>query len=140
MTVVTESLELETRGEVELVDITGKVQSIVDRSGLSAGIACVFNPGSTGSVTTIEYEPGLVKDMPAALERLFPRGIRYHHEDTWHDGNGHSHVRASFLGPGMSVPFVGGRLTLRTWQQIVFLELDAKPRRHRSLVVQLVGE
>jgi secondary thiamine-phosphate synthase enzyme len=140
MAVVTDSVELETGGEVELVDITGEVQSAVDRSGMTSGIACVFNPGSTGSVTTVEYEPGLVRDIPDALERLFPRGIKYYHEETWHDGNGHSHVRASFLGPGMSVPFVGGRLALGTWQQIVFLELDAKPRRHRRLVVQLVGE
>ena len=139
MTVVTERIELETPGEVQVVDVTDRVQAAVASSGLGSGIACVFNPGSTGALTTIEYEPGLVADLPAALERLFPRDIRYRHEDTWHDGNGHSHVRASMMGPGLAVPFVDGSLTLGTWQQIVFLELDNKPHR-RSLVVQMVGE
>jgi secondary thiamine-phosphate synthase enzyme len=139
MTVKTEIIELDTPGEVQVVDVTDRVQSMVAGSGLTSGIVCVFNPGSTGAVTTIEYEPGLVKDVPEALERLFPKGIRYHHDDTWHDGNGHSHVRAAMMGPGLSVPFVGGRLTLGTWQQIVFVELDNKPH-HRRLVVQLLGE
>lgn len=136
---MTETIELDTPGEVETVDITGRVQEVIGRSGLASGIACVFNPGSTGAITTIEYEPGLVQDVPEALERLFPKGIRYHHDDTWHDGNGHSHVRASVLGPGIAVPFIEGRLTLGTWQQVVFIELDNKPH-HRRLVVQLVGE
>jgi secondary thiamine-phosphate synthase enzyme len=139
MAVVTETIELDTPGEVQLVDITGDVQSAVTASGLSAGMVCVFNPGSTGAITTIEHEPGLLKDIPEALERLFPRGITYHHDQTWHDGNGHSHVRAAVLGPGLTVPFVGGRLTLGTWQQIVHIELDNKPH-HRRLVVQMVGE
>ena len=139
MTVITDSIEMRTDGEVQLVDVTPQVQASLARSGLSDGIMCVFNPGSTGSLTTIEYEPGLVKDMPKALERLFPEGITYHHDETWHDGNGHSHVRASMLGPGLTVPFTKGRLTLGTWQQIVFIELDNKPH-HRSLVVQMVGE
>jgi secondary thiamine-phosphate synthase enzyme len=99
----------------------------------------VFNPGSTGAITTIEYEPGLVADLPAALERLFPKGMEYRHDETWHDGNGHSHVRASMMGPGLTVPIVDGRLTLGTWQQIVFVELDNKPH-HRRIVVQMVGD
>ncbi len=139
MAVVTETIELDTDGEVELVDITDKVHETVTRSGLASGIACVFNPGSTGAITTIEFEPGLLRDIPGALERLFPKGITYHHDETWHDGNGHSHVRAAVLGPGLAVPFVAGQLTLGTWQQIVFVELDNKAR-HRRLVVQLVGE
>ena len=139
MTVVTDTIELDTGGEVELVDITDRVHDAVSRSGLTSGIACVFNPGATGAVTTIEYEPGLLRDIPKALERLFPKGITYHHDETWHDGNGHSHVRAAVLGPGMTVPFVDGRLTLGTWQQIVLVELDNKAR-HRHLVVQMVGE
>lgn len=139
MTVLTESIEVATDGEVEIVDVTAQVQERVSKSGLRSGIACVFNPGSTGAVTTVEHEPGLLRDLPEALERLFPRGIRYHHDDTWHDGNGHSHVRAAVLGPGLTVPFVDGRLTLGTWQQIVLVELDNKARRRR-LVVQLVGE
>jgi len=139
MAVVTERVELRTQGEVQVVDVTDRVRSAVRASGLRDGIACVFNPGSTGAVTTIEYEPGLEADLPAALERLFPRGIPYRHDETWHDGNGHSHVRASMMGPGISVPFVDGTLTLGTWQQIVFVELDNKAHR-RSLVVQMVGE
>ena len=139
MTVVTERIELRTPGEVQVVDVTDEVRSAVAGSGLRSGIACVFNPGSTGALTTIEYEPGLVQDLPAALERLYPKGIVYKHDETWHDGNGHSHVRASMIGPGLSVPFVDGRLTLGTWQQIVFVELDTKPH-DRSLVVQMVGE
>ena len=139
MGVVTETIELDTKGEVQLQDITGEVQSAVSRSGLVGGIACIFNVGSTGVVTTIEFEPGLMEDVPRARERLFPQGIPYQHDQTWHDGNGHSHVRASVLGPDLTVPFVGGKLTLGTWQQIVLVELENKPH-HRRLVVQLVGE
>ncbi len=139
MAVVTKRIELSTPGEVQIVDVTDLVQAVVDSSGLRSGIACVFNPGSTGALTTIEYEPGLVDDLPAALERLFPKDIPYRHHEMWNDGNGHSHVRASMIGPGLSVPFVEGGLSLGTWQQIVFVELDNKPH-HRSLVVQLVGE
>ncbi len=139
MSVVTEIIELDTPGEVQVVDVTNRVQGALTAAGLRSGIACIFNPGSTGALTTIEYEPGLVADLPAALERLFPRGITYRHDETWHDGNGHSHIRASMIGPGLTVPFVDGRLTLGTWQQIVFVELDNKPH-HRRLVVQMVGD
>ena len=139
MVVVADSIDMRTEGEVEMVDVTAQVQAAVSRSGLASGIVCIFNPGSTGALTTIEYEPGLERDMPEALERLFPKGIRYHHDDTWHDGNGHSPVRASMIGPSLAVPFNGGRLTLGTWQQIVFLELDNKAH-HRALVLQMVGE
>jgi secondary thiamine-phosphate synthase enzyme len=128
-----------TEGEVEVLDLTRQLQGVVSGSGLRDGIACIFNPGSTGALTTIEHEPGLLRDLPEALERLFPRGMTYHHDETWHDGNGHSHVRASMIGPGLTVPFVEGRLTLGTWQQIVLVELDNKARR-RSIVVQMVGE
>jgi secondary thiamine-phosphate synthase enzyme len=136
---VTERLEMRTSGEVEVVDVTDRVQSAVSGSGLTSGIACVFNPGSTGALTTIEYEPGLVRDLPDALERLFSKGIVYKHDETWHDGNGHSHIRASMIGPSITVPFVDGRLTLGTWQQIIFVELDNKPH-NRSLVVQMIGD
>ena len=99
----------------------------------------MFVPGATGAVTTIEYEPGLLQDMPDALDRLFPRDIPYQHQLRWHDGNGHSHVRASFIGPSVTVPFKGNKLILGTWQQIVFLELDNSARRRR-VIVQIVGE
>lgn len=134
-----EEINLSTAGEVDIIDITGMVQSVVDRSGMKNGLALVFVIGSTGAVTTIEYEPGLKKDLPAALERLFPKNINYEHEKTWHDGNGHSHIRASFLKPDLCVPIVGGNLILGTWQQIVFLELDVR-RRHRRIAVQIVGD
>jgi secondary thiamine-phosphate synthase enzyme len=99
----------------------------------------VFIPGDTGAVTTIEYEPGLLQDLPDAMDRLFPRNIRYQHQERWHDGNGHSHVRASFLGPSLNVPFKNKKLILGTWQQIVFLELDNSARQ-RKVIVQMVGD
>ncbi len=134
-----EEINLSTSGEVDIIDITPMVQSVVDRSGIHNGIALVFAIGSTAAITTIEYEPGLKKDLPAALERLFPRGINYEHEKTWHDGNGHSHIRASFLKPDLSVPIVDGNLVLGTWQQIVFVELDVR-RRNRRVAVQVMGD
>jgi secondary thiamine-phosphate synthase enzyme len=134
-----EEININTKHEGDIVDITQMVQKIVKKSGLKNGIACVFVPGATGALTTIEYEPGLLKDLPDALERLFPKDITYEHELRWHDGNGHSHVRASFLGPSITVPFNNQSLILGTWQQIVFLELDIHARR-RSIIVQLVGD
>ena len=139
MTTVTDEINFETSHEGDIIDITGSVQKAVKKSKLSHGIACVFVPGATGAITTIEYEPGLLADLPDALERLFPRGITYQHELRWHDGNGHSHVRASFLGPSITVPFREKMLVLGTWQQIVFLELDNSARR-RKVIVQMVGD
>jgi secondary thiamine-phosphate synthase enzyme len=134
-----EEINLSTAGEVDIIDITPMVQAIVDRSGIRNGIALVFAIGSTAAITTIEYEPGLKKDLPMALERLFPKGIPYEHEKTWHDGNGHSHIRASFLKPDLTVPVVNGQLILGTWQQIVFVELDVR-RRTRRIAVQVMGD
>lgn len=139
MTVFTKRIQLPTEAENDLLDITGEVQQAVEESGLGAGVATVFVPGSTAAVTTIEFEPGLAKDFPAMLERVAPRDIDYEHQKAWHDGNGRSHVKASLVGPSLSVPFEGGVLTLGTWQQIVLVELDVKPR-HRKLVVQVMGE
>jgi secondary thiamine-phosphate synthase enzyme len=124
MSVVTKELNLSTNGEVEIVDITEEVN--------------IFVPGSTGAVTTIEYESGLLKDLPDALERLFPKGIEYEHQKRWHDGNGHSHIRASFLGPSLNVPFRNGKMMLGTWQQVIFVELDNK-RRSRRIILQILG-
>ncbi|MCE7958263.1 MAG: YjbQ family protein [Acidobacteria bacterium ACB2] len=137
--VVTDRIRLETRGEGEVRDVTGAVQEVVTRHGFTEGSALVFVPGSTAAVTTIEYEDGLLDDFPALFERIAPRGIRYGHEERWHDGNGHSHVRASLLGPSLAVPFSAGRLLLGTWQQVVLVDFDNRPRR-RELVVQLSGE
>lgn len=139
MSVVTEHLSLRSKGEADIIDITDEVAKAVRTTGLRKGIITIFVPGSTGAVTTIEYEPGLTKDFPAMLGRVAPRGIPYEHEKRWHDGNGHSHVRASFIGPSLTVPFRDGQLTLGTWQQVVFVELDIHPRS-RELVLQIVGE
>jgi len=139
MKVVTKNLKLHTRGELDMLDITPIVEEAVAEADLSNGLATVFVAGSTGAVTTIEYESGLLKDFPAMLERIAPKGISYEHERRWHDGNGHSHVRASLLGPSLTIPVVNHRLTLGTWQQLVFVELDIHARS-RELVLQLIGE
>lgn len=140
LNVVTQKFEVSTGTEGEVVDITGRVETAVAGSGLSSGVATVFVAGSTAAVTTIEYEPGLVKDFPAMLERAAPRkGVEYEHQKRWHDGNGHSHVKASLVGPSLSIPFVSGRLILGEWQQVVLLELDVRPRTRR-VVVQVMGE
>ncbi len=132
-------LTLSRTVEGDVLDITGEVEGLVSRSGIEEGMVLVFVPGSTATITTIEYEPGLVEDIGAAMERLAPRNARYGHEERWHDGNGHSHVRSSIMGPGIVVPIGEGKLTIGTWQQIVFMELDNKPR-NRKLVVKIMGE
>lgn len=131
-------LHLSTGGGVELHDVTAEVSGIVARSGMREGLAVVHVPGSTGAMTTIEHEPGLREDLGRVLESLIPSGGHYAHDARWGDGNGHSHVRASLIGPSISVPVQQGRLVLGTWQQMVFVELDNRPRQ-RALVVQLVG-
>ncbi len=132
-------IKLQTDANDDIVDITGRVQEIVTASKISDGLACVFVAGSTAAVTTIEYEPGLVMDMHEAMDRLFSKDEEYEHHNRWGDGNGHSHVRASFVGPSLTVPVEDGRLILGTWQQIVFLELDVRPRA-REIVVKVIGE
>lgn len=122
-----------------MIDITLAVEEAVTKSGLNTGICTVFCTGSTGSITTIEYENGLLKDFPVAMERIAPTDAVYEHHLRWRDGNGHSHVRASILGPSLTVPFVNGRLTLGTWQQITFIDFDNKPR-NRRLEVVIIGE
>ncbi|RLE14650.1 YjbQ family protein [Candidatus Aerophobetes bacterium] len=139
MGVYTGKIILEDRGGYEVFNITEKVKAEVEKSGLKKGIVNIFVPGATGALTTIEYEPGLIQDLKELLDRYIPPGRNYHHEKRWHDGNGHSHLRASLVGPSISIPFVNKTLTLGTWQQIIFLEFDNKPHR-RELVVQVVGE
>jgi secondary thiamine-phosphate synthase enzyme len=123
----------------DIIDITKKVNAAVEESRLQAGIVVVFVPGSTGAVTTIEHEPGLLHDINAALERIAPERMEYAHDQRWGDGNGHSHVRASLIGPSLTVPFLGGQLILGIWQQIIFLELDNRPRE-RIITLQILGE
>ncbi|HXK11810.1 MAG TPA: secondary thiamine-phosphate synthase enzyme YjbQ [Vicinamibacteria bacterium] len=139
MALVTDTVAVATRGDSHMLDLTPRVQELVRRHRFREGQALVFVSGSTAGLTTVEFEPGLQKDLPAAFERLAPRGIRYAHEETWHDDNGHSHVRASLLGPSLTVPFKDGRLLLGTWQQVVLLDFDTRPRQ-REVVVQLAGE
>lgn len=139
MTVISKEIHLDSRGELDIIDISNVVQKAVYESGLENGIVTIFVPGSTGALTTIEYESGLLKDLPRILERVAPRDIPYEHEKRWHDGNGHSHVRASMIGPSLTVPFTNRKLTLGTWQQIIFLELDVRPRS-RNLILQIIGE
>ena len=139
MNVVTKQLSIHTKREGDISDITGEVSEAVVGTRLKNGIVTIFVPGSTGALTTIEYEPGLLNDLPDMLERIAPKNLEYEHEKTWHNGNGHSHVRASLIGPSLTVPFVNGRLTLGTWQQIIFMELDVRSRV-RNLVIQIIGE
>lgn len=133
-----DEIALDTRREGEMHDITAEVARIVRASGIQTGTAHVFNVGSTASIGTIEFEPGLVHDLPHELGRLFPPGTHYGHEKAWHDGNGHSHLQATLLGPDLTVPVRGGALVLGTWQQIFHLECDIKPRR-RTVVVTVTG-
>ncbi|MEA3489078.1 MAG: secondary thiamine-phosphate synthase enzyme YjbQ [Candidatus Omnitrophota bacterium] len=137
--ITTEYISLSSRGNTDVIDITPDCQAIVEASGTKNGIISVFNPGSTGGLTTIEYEPNLVKDLRNALEVIAPSDKTYEHSKTWHDDNGSSHIRSSLMGPSISVPFIEGELSLGTWQQIVFCDFDTRPRSRR-LVVQVIGE
>ncbi|MEN8148643.1 MAG: secondary thiamine-phosphate synthase enzyme YjbQ [Planctomycetota bacterium] len=134
-----DEITLDTRGHGEMHDITGEVAAIVRTSGVAAGLVNVFNVGSTGVIGTIEYEPGLVRDLPETLNRLMPPSRDYGHELAWHDGNGHSHLQASTLGPDLTVPVKGGELVLGTWQQIFHLDCDNKAHRRR-VQVTVMGE
>jgi secondary thiamine-phosphate synthase enzyme len=138
--VKTEKIAVKTNGNCHIVNITDDVTEVITRSGIKEGIVTLFNVGSTAGITTTEYEPGLANyDIQAAFERIAPQAARYEHEETWHDDNGHAHVRASLLGPSLSVPIVGGRLTLGTWQQIILVDFDTRPRT-RTVICQIVGE
>ena len=137
--VITKSIKIKSKGETDIIDITGSVSGYVENSKIKNGIVIVFVPGSTAGLTTIEYEPGLIKDIQESLEIIAPRRGEYHHNLRWHDGNGFSHVRAAMLGPSLTVPFSNKRLQLGTWQQIVFIDFDNRSRS-RELVVQVIGE
>ena len=137
--VQTETLTISTRGHCQILDITGDVQAAIERSGLTDGTVTVFHIGSTAGMTTLEYEPGLVNhDINAAFETFAPTQGPYAHEETWHDDNGHAHVRAALLGPSLTVPFCEQRLTLGTWQQIVLIDFDTRDR-DRTVICQMMG-
>ena len=137
--VVTSKFYIKTKGRNDIQDITDKVQSILSESGIKEGNILCFVSGSTASLTTIEYEPGLIKDLPEALELIAPMNKIYHHDDTWHDGNGYAHVRASLIGPSLTIPFSKGKLLLGTWQQIILIDFDNRSRE-RAVIVQIIGE
>jgi len=132
-------VHIKTRGEGDIVDITDLVEEVVEESGIRDGVAHIFAIGSTAAISTMEYEPGLKEDLPNALERIAPKNVEYKHHLRWGDYNGHSHVRATILGPSLSVPVRGGSLVLGTWQQIIFIELDVRSRSRRFMVT-VMGE
>ena len=139
MVVQTERLSFNTKGDCDIIDITDAVSKKLSSTQMKNGIVTVFVVGSTGGLTTVEYEPGLVKDLNELFEKIIPSNQSYHHDETWHDGNGHSHLRASLLGPSLTVPFESGQLLLGTWQQIIFIDFDIR-RRNRELILQFMGE
>jgi len=139
MPIVTKKIKLNTKGETDIIDITDSVRDSVMKSGLVKGVATIFVPGSTGGLTTVEYEPGLVQDIKTFFEKIAPKLGSYQHNVKWQDGNGYSHVRASLLGPSISVPFIDKELQLGTWQQIIFIDFDNRPRS-REIIVQIMGE
>jgi secondary thiamine-phosphate synthase enzyme len=139
MTVQTKSIHLQTRGDADILDITADVAAAVAEGGLANGIATIFCPSSTSAVTTLEYESGCLSDLRRLFDEIVDPERHYAHNARWGDGNGHSHIRAALLGPSLTVPFVGARLTLGTWQQIIYVDFDNRPRR-RELVLQIIGE
>lgn len=135
----TDEIKFNTSGAGDIIDMTQEISNAVIQSGINSGTVTVFAPGSTTGITTIEYEPGLLKDIPQLMEKLIPSDKPYHHDETWHDGNGFSHLRSALIGSDMTIPFVAGKLTLGTWQQVVFLEFDNRPR-NRNVILQIMGE
>jgi secondary thiamine-phosphate synthase enzyme len=139
MSVKTTSISLSTQGNADIRDITDQIANAVSKSGLTAGTVTVFCPSSTSALTTIEFESGVLSDLRRLFDEIIPSNRAYAHNERWHDGNGHSHVRAALLGPSLTIPFVDGQLTLGTWQQVIYVDFDNRPRQ-RNLVVQLIGE
>ena len=139
MAVKTTSISLSTKGNADIHDITNQIASAVSKSGLTAGTATIFCPSSTSALTTIEYESGALSDLRRLFDEIIPADREYAHNARWHDGNGHSHVRAALIGPSITIPFVESQLTLGTWQQVIYVDFDNRPRQ-RELVVQLIVE
>jgi secondary thiamine-phosphate synthase enzyme len=139
MRISTKNILLNTKGENDVIDISEKTIEAVNESRIENGLITIFVGGSTAAITTIEFEPGLRNDFPNMLARIAPKDIEYHHDKTWHDGNGHSHVRASLIGPSLTIPIIEGRLMTGRWQQIILLEMDIQSRE-RNIIFQILGE
>ncbi|MFQ5787768.1 MAG: secondary thiamine-phosphate synthase enzyme YjbQ [Thermodesulfobacteriota bacterium] len=139
MAVKTVDFSLKTSGDTDLIDITGNVSNTLKGSGISSGVVTIFIPGSTAGVTTIEYESGAIRDFQVAVDRIAPKDIHYDHDARWGDGNGYSHIRASLLGPSLTIPFSSSKPLLGTWQQIVVVDFDNRPRT-RKIILQIIGE
>src|SRR4030042_2863101 len=139
MTIFSETISLSTKGFSDILDITHQVDAATDRSGIKNGLVTVFCPGSTGSVTTIEHETGVLRDLQKEIEKIAPSNIPYEHDKRWGDGNGFSHVRAALMKPSLTIPLMQGKLTLGTWQQIVFIDFDNR-KRNRNILVHVIGE
>jgi len=139
VTAASHEITVQTRGDGDVLDLTAQVTGFVDSTGLESGIVVVAVVGSTAGITTIEYEPGLVADLRKAFDRVAPAGVAYEHDSRWGDGNGHSHVRASMLGPSLTLPVVQGKVALGTWQQVVLVDFDTRPRTRR-VVIEVLGE
>ncbi len=138
MQVITERIQVSTKGNTDIIDLTREIQERIDQNDVSEGQVTVFAPGATAGISVVEYEPGLLQDIPELLEKLIPSKQVYHHNETWHDGNGHSHLRATLIGPSLTVPFQKKTLILGTWQQVILLDFDNRSR-NRSIVVQIMG-
>jgi secondary thiamine-phosphate synthase enzyme len=130
---------LTTRGNTDIIDISLKVQECIDSCGLQNGLVTIFCPSSTSGITTIEYESGVLEDLNRIFNEIVPKEYSYQHDEAWHDGNGYSHIRAALLKASISIPLMDGRLTLGTWQQIVFIDFDTRPRK-REIIIQIIGE
>lgn len=135
----TTSIEIATRGFTDIIDITPQLKRILQEQNYSEGQMLLFVPGSTAAVTTVEFEPGLERDLKEMFEEWIPMNKRYHHNEAWHDGNGYAHVRSSMLKPSLTIPFADARLLLGTWQQVVFIDFDNR-KRSRNVIVQILGE
>lgn len=136
--IITHKIKINTKGNSQVVDLTDKIYDKLVDTGLNDGIVTVFIPGSTAAISTVEYEPGLVKDIAQVLEKIIPKNIEYNHNLTWQDANGHSHLRAMILGPSLTVPFSGEKLDLGTWQQVVLIDFDNRSRT-REIILKFIG-
>lgn len=139
MKIITENLSFKTRGNCDIVNLSDSLFESLSKSGLKEGNVTVFVTGSTASISTIEYEPGLKKDLPEILDKFIPTGKKYHHNDTWGDHNGHAHLRSTLFGCSQTIPFINGTLLLGTWQQVILIDFDERPRQ-RKVVFQFIGE